>query len=143
MSEQSRNLALEMAVRISKDEDSTCNILTAANSFYAFLQGTPDPQPSPSIEVKPAKAKPGRPAKQPAKSEEELVKEAAVVEAEPESDAPTKEAIGLAVESMLKANKRKEAVALLKQFGAESVSGLAQDKYADFLDEAQTVLMSA
>lgn len=139
MSEAIRIIALQEAVKHTQlGEDP----LTNARDFLAFLIGSSQSGAQPSVEPKPAKNKPGRPAKQPVKSEEELVKEATVVEAEPTCDAPTKEAIGLAVESMLKANKRKEAVALLKQFGAESVSGLAQDKYADFLDEAQTVLMS-
>jgi hypothetical protein len=60
-----------------------------------------------------------------------------------EPKGPTREDVGKAVESMLAANKRKEAVALMKEFGATSVSSLDAAKYAAFLEGAEAILMAA
>jgi hypothetical protein len=124
------------------------DVIQIANLFNSFLNADGPPAPLVKIEQNLNKtAKPAKPPK-PAKSEEQLVQEAAerIAKTEAEAETPagaTKEAVGKAVEAMLKANKRKEAVALLKKFGAESVSSLAAANYDAFVEEADGDLMSA
>ena len=44
---------------------------------------------------------------------------------------------------MLAANKRAEAVNLMKKHGAVSVSSLNEGKYAAFLEDADAILMAS
>jgi len=140
-----RIIALQEAIKLFAHPNRTGDVVNTAESFLNFLQGA-DKQPAQSeAPVKPAKSPKQS---KPAKSEEQLVAEAAEriakTEAEAEvSTSATKEAVGKAVEAMLKANKRKEAVALLAKLGATSVSSLAESNYAAFIEEADAVLMSA
>jgi uncharacterized protein (DUF2267 family) len=90
--------------------------------------------------VAPAKPKADKPKKAPAKSEEEIVKE--VAQAAEAEVTVTKDQVSAAVQEMLKANKRQEAIDLLASFKAKSVSGLAEADYAAFVDGANEVLMA-
>lgn len=92
--------------------------------------------------AKPAAAKP---AKTEAQKVAERVKatEAAAEDAEP---APTKEAVGLAVEAMLKANLKAQAVELLGKHGAKSASGVVAqgvEVMAAFIEDAKELLALA
>jgi hypothetical protein len=154
MSELTRAIALQEAVKVGGN-----NILGLATTFNDFL--TRDSQAE-SLPVKAAataeiskaaedtfKPKRGRP---PAKSEDEVIAEAAAKQAaadaaadkaeeEKAASGPTKEEIGKLVEALLKANKRKEAVGLLQQFKAKSVSALRPEDYAAFAEGAEALLM--
>lgn len=142
MSEATRAIALQEAVKRFGDATAT-EILATANLFNAFLESS-DTTKAIAPATKAVAPKAVRPAK-PVKTEEQLAQEAAAAEAAADTadeSAPTREAVGLAVESMLKANKRTEAVALLKKFGAASVSALPLDKYIEFLEAAEAILLS-
>ena len=91
-------------------------------------------------------------AKKPGKTEEQLVAEAqarvAATEAqaaagEAETDGPTKEQAGEALQGLLTSNKKTQAIALLKKFKAQSLSGLAATDYAAFIEEANDILLAA
>lgn len=89
------------------------------------------------------------PAAKPAKTEEQLAAETlarvAATEAatEAEETGATKEQAGEALNELLKANKKAQAIALLKKFGAASLSGIPADKYGEFIEQANDVLLSA
>jgi hypothetical protein len=147
-----RVIALQQAV--IHFEKHGGNVIATAETFLTFLLGQPTSIALPNANATAAKqvaTKESVKTKKPAKSEEQLVAEAAArvaateaaADAEEAPTGATKEAVGKAVEAMLKANKRKEAVALLKKFGAESVSSLAATNYDAFVEEADGVLMSA
>ena len=69
--------------------------------------------------------------------------EAPVVDADAPDEVPTKDDVSKIVESMLKANKRTEAIALMEKFKATSVSTLKESDYAAFLDAADEILLAA
>ena len=77
--------------------------------------------------------------KLPAKTEEQVVAEA--------TSTATPEAVKAAVDSMLKANKRDEAIALLASFdGAKSASAISEqgaDVMAQFIEQANEILLAA
>lgn len=74
------------------------------------------------------------------------VAKAAEPKAEPKSeDSNQSVLVEKAIESMLKANKRKEAIALLDKFGAKSKTGIIEqgaEVMAAFLEGAQDVLLA-
>lgn len=159
MSEATRAIALQHAVHIhgAAGDHTTEAILKTAETFHNFMNGgDAETAPAPAkpataarlaaaAAAKPA-AKPAATAakKPPAKSEEQLVKEATDrAAAEAEAEGPTKDQIGQAVEDLLKANLRIPAVALLKKHGAKSVSEVPEESYADFLEEANGLLLGA
>jgi len=108
--------------------------------------GKPATAPKPA-----AAAKPAKPAA-PAKTEEQLVaefaaeeaaKQAAADAAEATTAAVTVEVVGDAIQAMLSANKRKEAINLLAKFGAKSASSVAEEDRAAFVTEAEAILLAA
>jgi len=139
MSQETRAVALAHAITFHAGKAGLAGVLEAATTFNNFLNadsGVVLPNPVVTTEAEaPAPKKAGRPpkAEKPA-PEPEVVKE---------PEGPTKEEVGKAVEAMLAANKRKEAIALMKQFKATSVSSLDTKHYAAFLEEAETILMAA
>jgi hypothetical protein len=166
MSEATRSIALAEAVKFDaphQGSDAT-RIVAIATIFNAFIEGADVSVAEaaiPTVEtVKPVAAKPKTVTapKKPAISEEELVaksiariaateaaqeaEEEAAKDAADKAESVSRDAVALAVESMLKANKRKEAVALLKKFGATSVSTVKAADYAAFIEESEAVLMS-
>src|ERR1700675_4150458 len=62
-----------------------------------------------------------------------------VEEPKEEPVGPTKAQVEEAVQKMLSANKRKEAVAALGNYKATSISKLAESDYAAFLEEANAI----
>jgi hypothetical protein len=93
-------------------------------------------------------------AKKPAKSEEQVIAEAAAKAAAQEAaevsaaeGATTPEAVKAALDSLLKANKRKEAIALLGSFEkATNVTGIVAqggEVMAAFVEKANEILLAA
>jgi uncharacterized protein (DUF2267 family) len=115
-------------------EDKIDALIAAMNNLTAAIVGGATPA------VAPAKPKADKPKKAPPKSEEEIVKE--VAQAAEAEVTVTKDQVSAAVQEMLKANKRQEAIDLLASFKAKSVSGLAEADYAAFVDGANEVLMA-
>lgn len=90
--------------------------------------------------------------KKPAKSEDQVVAEAvakaaAVAEAADETPSIRPEAVKGAVDGMLKANRRDDAIALLASFnGAKSASDITkqgQEVMAEFIAKAEEILLGA
>jgi hypothetical protein len=66
-----------------------------------------------------------------------------VVKEEPKKvEAPT-ETVGSMIEKMLKANKRKEAIELLKSFSATKASDILEENVEAFIEGAQSILLGA
>lgn len=147
MSEATRAVALTEAVKVASAAQTFDDVLTLAEQYHQFLvSDAAVPAGTKPAADKPAATKPTTTAKgattkptttkPPAKSEEQTVADAAEAGAE---DGPTEEQVGKAIADLLAANKRKEAVALLKKFGATSKSTLKPEHYADFLEEAALI----
>ncbi len=154
MTEIIRATALQHAITLYSrldQPDGTDMVIAAAEHFEAYLKGghvnqivTTDVLKAANKPSKPAVTKPvTKPAAKPA---------AKPVEAEPEPETETAtEDDGAEVEdviqSMLKANKRHEAIALLKKFGgAKSKTGIVQqgaEVMAAFIEAANEILMAA
>jgi hypothetical protein len=123
-------------------------LIVAMNNLAAVIAGGAPAAPAATlitaVQAAAPKPKADKPKKTAAKSEEELVKEIAqAAEAEEETTpAVSKDQVSAAVQEMLKANKRQEAIDLLAKFKAKSVSGLAEADYAAFVDGANEVLMA-
>ena len=96
----------------------------------------------PTAAAQPAKGKAEPKASKPAPEPAPPVDEAA----EPEADETAETAdntVANVVSRLLKAQKRDEAVALLKKFGATSVSGVKKTKEAEFIAEGLEILLAA
>jgi hypothetical protein len=123
-----------------KIEDLIASIDANTAALVKFAGGgqAADAKPATPAATKPAATKPAatKPAatKPAAKTEEQLSDEAT---------GATKEAVGKAVEAMLSANKRKEAIALMKEVKADplSVSGIPESAYEAFLEGAEAILL--
>jgi uncharacterized protein (DUF2267 family) len=123
-------------------EDKIDALIAAMNNLTAVIAGGSPAVNTPAVAATTAAPKPkaDKPKKAPAKSEEEIVKE--VAQAAEAEVTVTKDQVSAAVQEMLKANKRQEAIDLLASFKAKSVSGLAEADYAAFVDGANEVLMA-
>jgi cell division septation protein DedD len=120
-------------------------VLQAATDFNNFLNADNNvANLGPLASSAPAEAEKPK-AEKPAKVKAEKAKPAPEPEPEvaDEPEGPTKEDVGKSVEAMLAANKRKEAIALMKKFKATSVSSLDKADYAAFLEESEAILMAA
>ena len=122
-----RAIALSEAVKTGA---LAADVIGIAQTFFSFLIA--DVPASADV----AKPKAEKPAKV-VKAVEPKVETPAIVEG------PTKADVGTAVEKMLGANKRTEAVALMKKFGAASVSTLKETDYEAFIAAADAILMTA
>jgi hypothetical protein len=158
MSEATRSAALAHAVA-THGGDGHEVVLKAAKAFDAFIAGTTADKPAATVSTpsksaaaaatKPPATKPAATTKKPAVSEEEVVarankKAAAEAEAEPEAEASegmTLEQVEGLIADLLGANLRKQAVALLAEFGAKSASGVPEDDRAAFAEKAQDLLL--
>lgn len=90
-----------------------------------------------------AAATPAPAAAKAAKASKPAPKAEAPVEEVEEAAGPTKDAVSKAVESLLKANKRQEAIDLMAQFKAKSVSTIQESDYAAFIEAADEILLAA
>mgnify|MGYP005817418227 CR=1 FL=1 len=161
--DQPRVIALTLAVTaLTRAAIDASEVLSTATTYLDFLTGpstgvaeTTAPAPQPEL---PAKRGPGRPPKaeraapavktapaakpysEPAPESEEAIVESAVqAAAAPVID---RAAVSAVVAEMLAANKRNEAIALLKDFGASSVSGVAEKDYSAFVEKANAIVGS-
>lgn len=144
MSEATRSIALSEAVKMWIAQPHT-DVIQLAALFADFLNNeTPSTQTHSSPQ--PAKAEVAKPkkdtaAKAAAKTEAQLTAESkARVAATEAAVTVTKQDVATSVELLLKANKREEAKALLKKFGANSVSSVPEDDYEAFVTEAKSLL---
>lgn len=138
-------------------------VLATARSLLSFLDGVDD-KPAPATKpaaTKPTTTKPA--AKKPTKTEDEAI--AAVLErqreveaeedaereaedeaytevdAEPADEFPaTKEGAQAVIAKLLQANKRKQAISLLKKFNAASATSIKEKDYAKFVAAAKAEL---
>ena len=145
MSQETRAVALAHAITFHAGKAGLAGVLEAATTFNNFLNADsgvvlPNPVVTKEAEVNeaPAPKKAGRPPKA-----EKAEKAAPEPEVEKEPEGPTKEDVGKTVEAMLAANKRKEAIDLMKKYKATSVSSLDASNYAAFIEDCESVLMSA
>jgi hypothetical protein len=125
-----RAIALQEANKLGLTDAGS--VLAAANAFVDFILAGDVPATTQGIPLalKPAAAlKPTKAAKP----------VAAPKPAEPETEAEAV-TVGSVVDSLLKAKKRDEAVALLKKYGATSVSGVKAAKAAEFIAEGLEIL---
>ena len=148
MSQETRAVALAHAITFHAGKAGLAGVLEAATTFNNFLNADsgvvlPNPVVTKEAEVNeaPAPKKAGRPPK--AEKAEKAEKAAPEPEVEKEPEGPTKEDVGKTVEAMLAANKRKEAIDLMKKYKATSVSSLGASDYAAFIEDCESVLMSA
>lgn len=156
-----REIALSAAIAMRGEATTPGDVILAASSYLQFLEGGPqDPVPAA------APPRRGRPPKTGATASGEdavaqrtldahAAREATQIEAEDKeadkklaqdiqrADAPTIEAVGGAIAGMLAADKRGEAIALLKKFGASSKSSLKVSDYPAFLAQAEQILLQA
>jgi hypothetical protein len=164
MSEATRAAALLHAANVH-GADGHESVLEAAKKFNAFLEGGTATADKPAATAKPA-AKPAATAKPAAKpatkkavvedddegGEEAVVtkatkKAAAAVEEEEESEdggeEVTAEQVETVIADLLGANLRKQAVALLGEYGAKSASGVKAGDRVAFYEQAQTLLLGS
>lgn len=147
MSEATRSIALTEAIKFwAAAAAPNGDVLAVAAMFNDFLEGN-DKQPAQThSSPQPAKAEVAKPkkdtaAKAAAKTEAQLTAESKARVAATEAEATvTKQDVATSVELLLKANKREEAKALLKKFGANSVSSVPEDDYEAFVMEAKSLL---
>ncbi len=164
MSEATRAAALLHAANVH-GADGHEAVLEAAKKFNTFLEGGTATADKPAAAAKPA-AKPAATAKPAAKpaakkaaavedddegGEEAVVtkatkKAAAAVEEEEEGEEGeevTAEQVETVIADLLGANLRKQAVALLGEYGAKSASGVKPGDRVAFYEQAQTLLLGS
>jgi hypothetical protein len=132
MSEASRAAALQHAAMIHQGSGDPIAALETAEAFHSFIVGNGAAEPAP------AAAKPKVPSKPVT-----VTKPKVAAKPEPDADAVTKEQVGEAIEGLLNADLRKQAIALFKKFGATSLSSLAEENYAAVKEAAEGLLLNA
>ncbi len=147
MSDQTaaRHSALTLAVQLATPQQTALDVILNAQAFLGFLSGA---ETAAAPAAKPA-AKPAAPAKASRATGTKPTPTKTVskpVEAEPETteaEGPTAQDVGAKINELLAADKQDEALAALKKYGAKSKSTLKEEHYADFLADAETILLSA
>jgi hypothetical protein len=130
MSEASRAIALQHAVATIGNTADHAAVLTAAEAYHSFITGNAE------APAKPVKAsKPAAPVKQATKPVE--------ADTAADEDGVTKEQVGEAIEAMLNANMRTQAVALFAKYKAKSLSGVKTEDYAAIKQDAEDALLNA
>lgn len=162
MTEATRAVALSEAIKLLGFNDRELDvevILSAAIKFNDFLvSDTKQPQNPPKTSV--AGAEPSKPVKQPKATkpvkpakpeteinpEEDAAAELAEQDEDESDDIPAGAAIPNSLDGvkevvalMLAANKRKEAVGLLKKFKAASATSVKPKDFAAFIAEAKEI----
>lgn len=175
MSDATRAIALQEAVKVSGGKGDPAAVIAAAEKFNTFMTADSKPAtvsvpgaepaaPAPRVPPKPVKpptqlpprkppVKPVKAAK-PVKTEDELVAEAiaeadaeqeaadaAAAEAEGEqAEGATLDDVGQVISDLLAAKKRNEVIALLKEYGATSKSGVPAESYDEFVAKGNELL---
>ena len=130
MSNDLRQAALAAALQIAKPTQSSLDVILVAQAFLGFLTNDPGAPPVAAKLVKAVPVKAVKPAPEP----------------EPEAaepTGPTAEDVGKKINELLSADKQPEALAALKKYGAKSKSTLSVEHYADFIADADKILMDA
>ena len=154
-----KTIALQHAVAVTKTPDEA---LAAAKKFHAFLTGGADAPARPAAgaaaagkPATPGKAATGKPATLKGQAPEEKAAarlaareaaRAAAEDADPEADAtdgPTKQEVGEAIKALMAAGMRPQAKELLAEYGAEALSGIPEENYAEFIEKANDLLVAA
>ena len=130
MSNDLRQAALAAALQIAKPTQSSLDVILVAQAFLGFLSTDTKVETAPA---KPAKAAPVKAAKPAPDPEPEAA----------EPTGPTAEDVGKKINELLSADKQPEALAALKKYGAKSKSTLSVEHYADFIADADKILMDA
>lgn len=162
MAQATRAVALQEAVKAAGAGKSVTDILAAAEKFYTFIEAdakapatsnTPDKEPAAKKATPPAPPKKDAPAKAappkaaPAKTEEEVVAEATETEAEETTEAAapaaTSKDCATVISTLIKAGAREKAVALLAEFGADTLSKVKPSDYAAFVEQGNNLLLEA
>jgi hypothetical protein len=165
MSDATRAVALTQAVHVAGGNGGDA-VLKLAKAFDDFLLGD-DPPPKTTVPGKEPAAtkaagssKPAPGGKKPTKTEDDLIREAVAAEAARDAAAEaaadeaeaseaaasedpypaTKEGVQAIIAKLLQANKRKEAISLLKKFGAASATGVKTKDAGKFVAEALKIL---
>jgi hypothetical protein len=131
MSEASRAAALQHAAAVHHGSGDSLAVLQTAELFHAFVTGEPVSNAAPPKVAKAAKTAAPKTAPKAAEPEEAA------------SDEVTKEQVGEAIEAMLNANLRNEAIKLFAKYKARSLSGVDSANYAALLQDANDALLSA
>lgn len=157
MTEATRTIALQAAAQVLAGNGDADLVLAAAEKFHAFVvadlvpptasratAGSQKPQTLPGSATKPPGKAPAAPkpaAKPPVKTEEQVADEALAGGGENAYEA-NKEGVGAVVAALIAkgAEARKEAIALLKKYGATSVSGVKESDYEAFVAEGSEIL---
>ena len=125
---------------VSSDKDGWTlfdSVLAVAERFHSFIT-TPAPTAAPAPVAAPAPAPVAKPAPAP---KPELVEESEADEA-PATDT-SKEQVGEIISKLLSAKLREEAIGLLKDFKATSVSGVKPADYEKFVAAGKILLGQA
>lgn len=154
MSEASKAAALAHAAAVHQGSGDAEATLATAEAFHNFITGgAGDVQQSNSSTAKreatkPAAAKPAakpavkKPATKPAPVEDDAEDTEVETEAA-DGEEVTKEAVGEALEALLNANLRKEAVAVLAKYKAKGLSQVKAEDYAAVKADLDDLLISA
>jgi hypothetical protein len=140
MSNDLRQAALAAALQFGHAE-TAAELVKNGAAFLGFLTGAET-----KIEAAPAAkpaVKPVPPAKVIPVTGTKATTKAAAADEGVESDAPTAEDVGKKINELLAADKQPEALAALKKYGAKSKSTLPVEHYADFIADADKILMDA
>lgn len=157
MSDATRAVALAEATKLAIhfEQGIKSEILDIAKAFDDFLNSVGETTPARTSTPGKEPSKQSTARKAPAKSEDEVVKaaleaqrqEAAAADAAADAELseqtefpPNKEGVQAVIAKMLQANKRKEAIALLKKFKAASATGVKPEQAADFIKEALEIV---
>jgi hypothetical protein len=124
-------MALQHAASVHHGSGDSEAVLATAEIFHSFIVGTPEV----SAAAAPKSAKKAA-VKAPAKTPPPLDDDAGGEEV-------TREQVGEAIEAMLNANMRKQAVELFAKYKAKSLSGVKPEDYAAVKQDADDVLLSA
>lgn len=138
MSEASRAAALAHAATVHHGSADPQATLQAAEAFHAFIVANGEAAPAKPVKLG-AAAKQPKPIKQPQPVAPPVEEE----EADEPAEGVTKEQVGEAVEALLNANLRNQAIALFKKFNAKSLSGISPADYAAAKQEAEDLLLNS
>ncbi len=146
-----RQAALAAALQSHGQGCPASDVLKSAAAFLGFLNGADAPtstsaKTSPSTAPVTKASPPKTAAPAPGPSSTASKKPAIPSNPEPETteaDGPTAEDVGKKINELLAADKQPEALAALKKYGAKSKSTLSVEHYADFIADADKILMDA
>lgn len=144
MSEASRAAALAQAATVHYGSGDAEGTLATAEMFHAFVTGgdAPSGTAKPATKAvapaaKPAAAKPAKKVTPPPADDDAEDEPAA------ESDGPTKEEVGEAIEALLNANLRDKVIKLFAKYKAKSLSSVKPEDYAAIKTDAEDLLLNA